>query len=215
MLTNDAALSWQAKTAQSTIVGNICFEIPRAGINLNDGGTPPPPQQATAPFNPNAILGSLCVDGLIVYVCASGLGGGTLIEQNLLFNTCGESGDHGAINTVSNSQGRPKSLNFVLPRLEPTLLLQRRRQLPMRETADEAHVSVASRTQALCWRLLQWDRQAYLTTVATGEPSYRPAENEIHHNFIVSDGDADGGAVDNDDGSSFYNIHHNFCIYGE
>jgi len=114
---------FQAKTAETTLVDNICFEIPRAGFNLNDG-----------------------------------LGGGNVITSNLLFNTCGESGDHGAINT--------------------------------------------------------WDRQAYLTTVATGQPSYRPAVNEIHHNFIVSNGDADGGAVDNDDGSSYYLEHHNFCIYG-
>jgi hypothetical protein len=59
-----------------------------------------------------------------------------------------------------------------------------------------------------------WDRQAYITTVATGQPSYIPAVTEIHHNFIVADGDADGGAVDNDDGSSHYSIHHNFGVYG-
>jgi hypothetical protein len=25
---------------------------------------------------------------------------------------------------------------------------------------------------------------------------------------------ADGGCLDNDDGSSYYHIHHNFCVYG-
>ena len=54
----------------------------------------------------------------------------------------------------------------------------------------------------------------YLTTVKTGEPSYVQATNDFHHNFIVSDGDADGGAIDNDDGSSFYVEHHNFAVYG-
>ena len=93
----------------------------------------------------------------------------------------------------------------------------------------------------------------YLTTVATGKPSYVPAVTHIHHNFLVSDGDADGaknailqlhchfipktiflprrardkhrensrrdafwtgGAIDNDDGSSFYDEHHNFAVYG-
>ena len=54
----------------------------------------------------------------------------------------------------------------------------------------------------------------YLTTVKTGKPSYVPATNDFHHNFIVSDGDADGGAIDNDDGSSFYVEHHNFAVYG-
>ena len=57
-----------------------------------------------------------------------------------------------------------------------------------------------------------WDRQAYMTTIATGAPSYVPAETEINNNFIVSNGDADGGAIDNDDGSSHYNEHHNFCV---
>lgn len=58
-----------------------------------------------------------------------------------------------------------------------------------------------------------WDRQAFITKVATGQPSFIPAVTEIHHNFIVADGDADGGAVDNDDGSSHYSIHHNFAVY--
>lgn len=59
-----------------------------------------------------------------------------------------------------------------------------------------------------------WDRQAFITTVATGRPSFIPAVTEIHHNFIVADGNDDGGAVDNDDGSSYYLIHHNFAVYG-
>lgn len=80
------------------------------------------------------------------------------MSNNLLFNTCGESGDHGAINS--------------------------------------------------------WDRQPYVTTVATGEPSLIPAVNKLHHNFIVSNFDADGGAIDNDDGSSYYEEYNNFCIYG-
>jgi hypothetical protein len=88
----------------------------------------------------------------------AGFGGGNDISENLLFETCGESGDHGAINS--------------------------------------------------------WDRQAFITSVATGQPSFIPAVTHIHHNFIVADGNADGGAVDNDDGSSHYSIHHNFAIYG-
>lgn len=79
---------FQAKTAETTLRGNICFDIPRAGFNINDG-----------------------------------FGGGNIIEDNLMFNTCGESGDHGAINT--------------------------------------------------------WDRQAFMTTVATGKPSYRSVVNKI------------------------------------
>eukprot|EP00051_Salpingoeca_urceolata_P027355 m.481138 g.481138 ORF g.481138 m.481138 type:complete len:908 (+) comp22057_c0_seq1:176-2899(+) len=114
---------FQAKTAESTVANNICFEVPRAGINLNDG-----------------------------------FGGGNLIHDNLLFNTCGESGDHGAINT--------------------------------------------------------WDRQAFLTTVATGEPSLTPAYTHIFRNFVVANFAADGGCIDNDDGSSYYDEYENFCVYG-
>ena len=54
---------FQAKSAQSYVSHNLCFDVPRAGFNLNDG-----------------------------------FGGGHDIYNNLLFQTCGESGDHGAIN---------------------------------------------------------------------------------------------------------------------
>ena len=114
---------FQAKSAQTSVTNNICFDVPRAGININDG-----------------------------------FGGGNELARNLLFQTCGESGDHGAINT--------------------------------------------------------WDRQAFVTTVRDGTPSIVPATNVIHHNFIVADYDADGGMVDNDDGSSFYDEHNNFGVYG-
>eukprot|EP00750_Incisomonas_marina_P029232 INCI7079.2.p1 GENE.INCI7079.2~~INCI7079.2.p1 ORF type:complete len:372 (-),score=53.69 INCI7079.2:244-1359(-) len=114
---------FQAKSAQSTLRNNICFDVPRAGFNFNDG-----------------------------------LGGGNDIHHNLLFQTCGESGDHGAINT--------------------------------------------------------WDRVSYVTDVRNGTPSVVPATTTIHHNFIVADFDADGGMVDNDDGSSFYDIYSNFGVYG-
>lgn len=114
---------FQAKSAQTLVSNNICFDVPRAGFNLNDG-----------------------------------FGGGNNISFNLLFQTCGESGDHGALNT--------------------------------------------------------WDRQSFITTVRDGTPSIVPAMTAIHHNFIVADYDADGGMVDNDDGSSFYDEYANFGVYG-
>ena len=49
-----------------------------------------------------------------------------------------------------------------------------------------------------------WDRQSFLTTIATGEAGIVPAVRKMHHNLIVSDFDANGGMIDNDDGSSFY-----------
>jgi len=87
-----------------------------------------------------------------------GFGGGAEVAHNLLFNTCRESGDHGAFNS--------------------------------------------------------WDRLPYLTTVATGVPSTVPKLNNVHNNFIVANYAADGGCLDNDDGSAYYAIHHNFCVYG-
>ena len=88
-----------------------------------------------------------------------GFGGANEIEHNLLFNTCRESGDHGAFNS--------------------------------------------------------WDRLPFFTTVRDGAtPSTVPALNDVHNNFIVANYAADGGCLDNDDGSSYYAIHHNFCVYG-
>jgi len=87
-----------------------------------------------------------------------GFGGGATISTNLLFNTCRESGDHGAFNS--------------------------------------------------------WDRLPYITDIRDGTPSTVPAVNDVHTNFIVANYAADGGCLDNDDGSSYYDIHHNFCVYG-
>lgn len=87
-----------------------------------------------------------------------GFGGGAELTQNLLFNSCRESSDHGAFNS--------------------------------------------------------WDRLPYYTTVRNGTASTIPAFNNVHRNFIVANYAADGGCLDNDDGSSYYDIHHNFCVYG-
>jgi len=87
-----------------------------------------------------------------------GFGGGAEISQNLLFNTCRESSDHGAFNS--------------------------------------------------------WDRLPYITTIRDGTPSTVPKVNNVHNNFIVANYAADGGCLDNDDGSAYYDIHHNLCMYG-
>merc|ERR1712070_412814 len=112
----------QAKTAESTIQGNVFFNGPRAGINFNDG-----------------------------------FGGGDELSYNLVFSTCRESGDHGPFNS--------------------------------------------------------WDRQPYLTTVRTGEPSMFMQWRDIHHNFFI-DNYSPQENVDNDDGSGYYHTHDNFLVYG-
>jgi len=55
----------------------------------------------------------------------------------------------------------------------------------------------------------------YITTVADGvTPSAIPAMNVVSKNLIVANYAADGGCLDNDDGSSYYSIDSNFCVYG-
>ncbi len=55
----------------------------------------------------------------------------------------------------------------------------------------------------------------FVTTVRDGiTPSSIPADNNFHHSFVVANYAADGGCLDNDDGSAWYHIHHNFCVYG-
>ena len=114
---------FQAKTAQTVLKGNLCFNLGRAGFNFNDG-----------------------------------FGGGDYVYQNLIFNSNRESSDHGPINS--------------------------------------------------------WDRQPYVTTVATGKPSGKMLPRNITNNFLVANYGGSNGAVDNDDGSEYYENNHNFQIYG-
>lgn len=59
-----------------------------------------------------------------------------------------------------------------------------------------------------------WDRQPYLTDVLNGTASLVPKANIINRNFMVANYGSNGGCVDNDDGSSFYNISNNFFVFG-
>merc|ERR1711904_15047 len=58
-----------------------------------------------------------------------------------------------------------------------------------------------------------WDRQPYLTTVRTGEPSMTMQWRDIHHNFFI-DNYSPQENVDNDDGSGYYHTRDNFLVYG-
>ena len=62
-----------------------------------------------------------------------------------------------------------------------------------------------------------WDRLPYITTVRKCTQSTVPKQNNFHHNFIVamSNGShADAGCFCFDDGTSYYDVHHNLCWYG-
>ena len=85
-----------------------------------------------------------------------GFGGGSNVSENLIFNTCRESGDHGPFNS--------------------------------------------------------WDRQVFITKVRTGSPDTRKEWDHIFNNFMI----ANYGsilAIDNDDGSAYYQTHGNFFVY--
>jgi len=85
------------------------------------------------------------------------VGGGDVVDGNLIFNTCRESGDHGPINS--------------------------------------------------------WDRQAFLTKLKDGKTaSFDPLPRIIRSNFIIANYGGSQG-IDNDDGSSWFHIHHNLFYH--
>jgi hypothetical protein len=61
-----------------------------------------------------------------------------------------------------------------------------------------------------------WGRVPYTINFPNGSSSggIKPVPDEIAYNFMVAGGGANSGALDHDDGSSFYDDHHNFQVYG-
>ena len=61
-----------------------------------------------------------------------------------------------------------------------------------------------------------WGRVPYLLPWPNGTMGVgiKPQFDDISYNFFVAGGGANGGALDHDDGSSFYHDHHNFFVYG-
>ena len=86
-----------------------------------------------------------------------GFGGGSNVAENLLFNTCRESSDHGPFNS--------------------------------------------------------WDRQVFVTKVRNGTATTEKQYDYISYNFIIANYNSKMG-IDNDDGSAYYESHHNFFTYG-
>jgi hypothetical protein len=147
----------QAKTAQTTIVGNVMFNGACAFVRAR--------ARACVRVRASTLLVTLTSCTLQLPHAGpraginanDGFGGGDAILHNLVFSTCRESGDHGPYNS--------------------------------------------------------WDRQPFLTTVLDGTPSVTPAPREISFNFFI-DNYSPQECVDNDDGSQYYNTHHNFMVYG-
>jgi hypothetical protein len=61
-----------------------------------------------------------------------------------------------------------------------------------------------------------WGRTPYIINFANGSASggVKPAVDVIAYNFLAAGGGANSGAADHDDGSAFYNDHHNLMVYG-
>ncbi len=59
-----------------------------------------------------------------------------------------------------------------------------------------------------------WDRVPYITKIGNGSSSIIPAFQQIHNNFIIGTYQTQEG-IDTDDGSSYYNTHDNFFMYGD
>lgn len=148
-------------------VDGTAMDVPRgtlvAGCLAHDVGL----IQKQSAFFFTAVAAETTLDSNIVYNVPraainidDGFGGGNVVRDSVLFNTCRESSDHGPINS--------------------------------------------------------WDRLPYITTVRDGvTPSAVPADNIIGpRNLIVSNYGADGGMVDNDDGSAYYVMRGNVGFFG-
>jgi hypothetical protein len=60
-----------------------------------------------------------------------------------------------------------------------------------------------------------WDRQPFVTTVFDGvTPSAQMLPRNISHNFLGTNYGGGNGAVDNDDGSLWFDNNNNFAVYG-
>jgi hypothetical protein len=59
-----------------------------------------------------------------------------------------------------------------------------------------------------------WDRVPYITEFRNGTASTIPAWNNISNNFLIGNYNP-SLAIDNDDGSSFYEQKQNFVVYGQ
>ena len=116
--------------------------------------------------------------------------GGSRVTRNLAFNTCRESQDHGARASCARSPAAPATATLTNPP----------RALDPKWTGP----------------FNSWGRVPFVTTFPNGSDSggLKPLADEISYNMLVAGGGANSGAADHDDGSSFYEDHHNVMIYG-
>ena len=106
----------------------------------------------------NLIMGNIFFNGPRAGINFNdGFGGGSNVTENVLFNTCRESGDHGPFNS--------------------------------------------------------WDRQVFVTKVKNGTATTEKQYDYISYNFMLANYNSKM-AIDNDDGSAYYETHDNVFVYG-
>jgi hypothetical protein len=129
-----------------------------------------------------------------------GLGGGNNVTGNLIWNTCRESGDHGPINSWDRMPFLHELRSDVA---DPT------------EDATEVDLATAAAAHAAA-AAPGTDHSMAATRMAatTSSPSFDALPNTIEKNLIVGNFGASQG-VDNDDGSSWYDIHDNVFYWAE
>lgn len=168
---------FQAKTARTTLTNNVCYNLARAGFNLNDG-----------------------------------FAGGDLIMNNLIFNSCRESADHGPINSLRAGSAEPSPPGLRAPR---TRIL----------SGCCSQVGPAAVRHAVGAAPGQAERVdgARLESTAVGRHAHAPdrarthgaqAPRNVTRNFLVGNYGGGNGVIDNDDGSEFFRNNHNFQVYG-
>ena len=87
-----------AKSFRTTIRRNVMFNLPRAAININDGAMG---GHVTAGHRMRDVSGGAATPAKPLSLLRRGVRSSLsqVIEQNVIFHSCRESGDHGAINS--------------------------------------------------------------------------------------------------------------------
>lgn len=128
--------------------------------------------------------------------------GGSLITRNLMWNTCRESQDHG-VGTRAPRRAEQKPPFSHAQAQRPRFSQAPHRDNPRRLVLPSQPFN-------------SWGRVPYLLPWLNGTAGngIKRQFDEISYNFFVAGGGANGGALDHDDGSSFYHDHNNFFVYG-
>ena len=93
---------FQAQSCENTLAANIVYNIPRAAVNASTGmACSPPPLRAPRVRSP--VILNLTRRSRPTTQFEDGFGGANVLTDNLFWNSCRESSDHGAFNRQVHS----------------------------------------------------------------------------------------------------------------